>query len=152
MPKDAIIAHVRPSDMVVQTNKEHCLGVARLSAVFANDFGWGDAAYAMGLLHDKGKEQSGFQRYIRKMSGYEEVPGHVEKTPHAFVGALLATKMMPACDFIGMPIAGHHAGLYDYTDYEKIKENDIPEDINADDPKMDSVEVGIVPIKKIYTI
>lgn len=148
MTKDPIIAQVRPSDMAVQTNTEHSQGVARLSAVFANDFGWGDAAYAMGLLHDKGKEQSGFQRYIRKMSGYEEVPGHVEKTPHAFVGALLATKMKPACDFIGMPIAGHHAGLYDWMDYEKIKERDIPEDIDADDSIMDSVEVGYSPAKK----
>lgn len=86
MEKDTIIAHVRPSDMAVQTNAEHCAGVARLAATFANDFGWGDAAFVMGLLHDKGKEQHGFQRYIRKMSGYEDVADRVEKTPHAFVG------------------------------------------------------------------
>lgn len=70
MNPNSIIAHVRPSDMAVQTNGDHCLGVSRLAAEFANDFGWGDVGYAIGLLHDKGKEQRNFQRYIRKMSGW----------------------------------------------------------------------------------
>lgn len=146
--KEPIIAHVRPSDMAVQTNSEHSLGVARLAAVFANDFGWGDAGYAMGLLHDKGKEQKDFQRYIRKMSGYEDVAGHIEKTPHAFVGALLAAKTWPSGDFIGMPIAGHHAGLYDWMDYEELKHKNIPEDIDTNDPGSEVAKMGCLPAPK----
>lgn len=146
--KNPIIAHVRTSDMAAQTNSEHCLGAARLTAEFANDFGWGDAGYVMGLLHDKGKEQNGFQRYIRKMSGYENVAGRVEKTPHAFVGALLAAKTGPLGDLIGMPIAGHHAGLYDYMDYEGLKEKSIPEDINTNDPEIVPVKIGGLPTNK----
>lgn len=146
MEKDIIIAHVRPSDMAVQTNAEHCAGVARLAATFANDFGWGDAAFVMGLLHDKGKEQHGFQRYIRKMSGYEDVAGRVEKTPHAFVGAKLLTDgKISLADLIGMPIAGHHAGLYDRSDYNKQKERDLPEDIEKNDPGIRQFERGPVP-------
>lgn len=143
--ENSIIAHVRSSDMAVQTNSEHCRGVAHLSSEFAADFGWREMGYVMGLLHDKGKEQRGFQRYIRKMSGYEEVAGHVEKTPHAFVGALLAEKTGMYRDLIGMPIAGHHAGLHDKKDYEQLKQKNMPEDIETNDPQIDSVKTGCLP-------
>lgn len=146
--KDSIIAHVRPSDMAVQTNSEHCEGVAHFAAAFAKDFGWGDVGYAIGLLHDKGKEQKGFQRYIRKMSGFEDVPGHVEKTPHAFVGALMAAKTGILCDFIGMPITGHHAGLYDWMDYEELKHKKIPKDADANEPKIEPVMPAYIPAPK----
>lgn len=146
--KNSIIAHVRPSDMAVQSNEEHCHGVARVAAEFANEFGWGDVGYTMGLLHDKGKEQKGFQRYIRKRSGYEDVAGHVEKTPHAFVGALLAKKVGTFCDLIGMPIAGHHAGLYDYMDFEKLKEKNLPDDIDTDKLDIKPVKIGCLPAGK----
>lgn len=148
--ENSIIAHVRPADMTVQSNRDHCEGVARLAADFANDFGWGDVGYAMGLLHDKGKEQRGFQRYIRKMSGYEDVAGHVEKTPHAFVGALLAPEKYKYRDLIGMPIAGHHAGLYDYTDYEKLKEKNIPKDIDTNNPGIEPVKIGPLPSRRYW--
>lgn len=146
--KSSIIAHVRPSDLAVQTNSEHCTGVAHLAAEFANEFGCCDVGFVMGLLHDKGKEQRGFQRYIRKMSGYEEVAGHVEKTPHAFVGTLLAKGIGKYSDFIGMPIAGHHTGLYDYIDYEGLKHKNIPEDVNINDPEIKPVIIEHLPPRK----
>lgn len=146
--KSSIIAHVRPSDMAVQTNSEHCAGVACLAAEFANEFGCRDLGFVMGLLHDKGKEQQGFQRYIRKMSGYEDVVGQVEKTPHSFVGTLLAKETGKCCDIIGMPIAAHHAGLYDYADYEKLKHKNIPEDIDTNDPEIKPVIIERLPPRK----
>lgn len=146
--KTPVIAHVRPSDMAVQTNSEHSLGVAHLAAGFANDFGWDSVGHIMGLLHDKGKEQEGFQRYIRKMSGLEDVAGYVEKTPHAFVGTLLAQKIKPYCDLIGMPIAGHHAGLYDSLDYKDLKQKNMPEDIDTDNPETGPVTPGCLPPPK----
>lgn len=147
MKEISIISHVRPSDMAVQTNAEHCEGVATLAAGFANEFGWGDAGHIMGLLHDKGKEQKGFQRYIRKMSGYEEVAGHVEKTPHAFVGALLATKIGKSV-LIGMPIAGHHAGLYDWSDYDELMGKDIPGDVDMNISGIRPIKDGVLPARK----
>lgn len=146
--KETIIAHIRPSDMAVQTNLEHCEGVARLAAGFANDFGWGEAGYVMGLLHDKGKEQKGFQRYIRKMSGYATVSDYVEKTPHSFVGALLAAKAGAYCNFIGMPIAGHHSGLHDWMDYEGLKLKKLPKDIDTETPAIGPVKTGCLPAPK----
>lgn len=146
--KNSIISHVRRSDMAVQTNNEHCQGVAHLAAGFANEFGWGEVGYVMGLLHDKGKEQVGFQSYIRKMSGYEDIPGYVEKTPHAFVGTLLAKNIKRGCDLIGMPIAGHHAGLYDHDDYKGLKLKSMPTDIDTNDSKIESVKLGRVPAKE----
>lgn len=146
--KSLIIAHVRPSDMAAQTNSEHCAGVARLAAEFSNEFGCRDLGFVMGLLHDKGKEQHGFQRYIRKMSGYEDVVGQVEKTPHAFVGTLLAKETGKCCDIIGMPIAAHHAGLYDYADYEKLKHKNIPEDIDTNNPEIKPVIIERLPPRK----
>lgn len=76
------------------------------------------------------------------------VEGYVEKTPHAFVGALLAKETGRACDFIGMPIAGHHAGLYDHTVYNDLKFRDTPDDIDKDNPKIGPVKPGPLPVPK----
>lgn len=53
-----------------------------------------------------------------------------------------------ACDFIGMPIAGHHAGLYDHTVYNDLKFRDTPDDIDKDNPKIGPVKPGPLPVPK----
>ena len=63
--KRIIISHVRQSDKKIQTNDEHQRGVAALAEHFAADFGMGDCGRVMGLLHDKGKEQLEWQKYIQ---------------------------------------------------------------------------------------
>ncbi len=74
-----------------------------------------------GSWHDLGKFSSEFQRYIWGTSGYEAhlvdaVPGRVN---HSSAGALLA---MDKLDKLGLPlaylIAGHHAGLPDWSAVE----------------------------------
>lgn len=129
--KEIIISHVRPDDFAVQTNEEHQLGVARLAGEFASAFGMKDYGVLLGLLHDKGKEQDDFQTYIKKMSGL--CPELIVRNHpnHAYVGALLAKKLYPPfTPFLAYPIMGHHAGLYDYDEYETIlKEKTIPSEV-----------------------
>lgn len=129
--KEIIISHVRPDDFAVQTNEDHQSGVARLAGEFASTFGMKDYGVLLGLLHDKGKEQDDFQAYIKKVSGL--CPELIVRNHpnHAYVGALLAKKLYPPfTPFLAYPIMGHHAGLYDYDEYETIlKEKTIPSEV-----------------------
>ena len=117
-----------------QSNEEHCLGVAILARQFASEFGMGDWGYALGLLHDKGKEKKEFQDYIRDVNG---MSGHKGWTPqgkaHAYVGALLALKLYgkSAMSLFCNPICGHHVGLYDYCELaKKIPSDTLPPEID----------------------
>lgn len=95
----------------------HLIEVGQLAADFAQRYGadWADMA---GRWHDLGKYRPRFQRYIRKVSGFEadaHITGEAGKAPHSTAGALLA------CDRFGnvgrvlaYVIAGHHAGLADW--------------------------------------
>lgn len=94
------IAHSANRDGEEQSMKQHSEGVAKLMKYFAlaNDFA--DIYSYCGLLHDIGKYNKGFQRYIRSNGA---------KEPHAKWGAYMArqNKLIN----IAFPIIGHHAGL-----------------------------------------
>lgn len=76
----------------------------------------------LGRLHDAGKAQPAFQRYIRGESA--------AKAPHSAAGALLATKLLPSlpkghplkrtriAQLLAYAISGHHRGLYDYAELQ----------------------------------
>ena len=132
------ISHIRKNPdgeiAAYQSNEEHCLGVAILARQFASEFGMGDWGYALGLLHDKGKEKKEFQDYIRDVNG---MSGHKGWTPqgkaHAYVGALLAQKLYgkSAMSLFCNPICGHHVGLYDYCELvKKISSDTLPPEID----------------------
>lgn len=123
---NTIISHIRPLDRAIQSNEVHQHGVAQLAEIFAGEFGMGDCARIMGLLHDKGKEQVEWQKYIQ---------GLMQNGPHhAYVGACIAQKIYPnIAPFIAQPIAGHHRGLYDFCDYVEITKTDIPNDVTIED-------------------
>ena len=76
-----IISHIRRDDtdqtVFCQSNREHSMGVANLAKRFAEAFGMGGWGYALGLLHDKGKEKHQFQSYIRDVNG---IPGYTDYT------------------------------------------------------------------------
>ena len=130
------ISHVKPFDLAVQSNEEHQLGVAQRAEAFAAEFGCGDIARVMGLLHDKGKEQAEWQKYIQGVTGYNKEFAHVKVGPHhAYVGACIAQKQYPQlAPLLAQPIAGHHRGLYDYCDYIEETKQGIPEDVSIEEP------------------
>lgn len=138
MDEPNVISHLRrinkqTNEWLFQSNEEHSVGVAKLAAIFADKIGFGDWGTVLGKLHDKGKEQKEFQSYIRKFSGYMPEIRNVERTPHAFVGALMAKQLYPQFfPLLSMPIMAHHAGLYDYTDFIKRMEAEMPTDVQSE--------------------
>lgn len=108
-----MISHIRQNDMTIQPNNEHMEGVAKKAESFASEFGMGDCGRIMGLLHDKGKEQLEWQKYIQGVTGYNKEYTYIKKGPnHSYVGAAIAQKQYPQiAPLIAQPIAGHHRGL-----------------------------------------
>lgn len=137
-----IISHIRhetipQEEWIIQTNKDHCRGVAELAGRFAGEFGCAEWGRAMGLLHDKGKEKRDFQNYIRKVTGYDPAAPPYDDKTHAYVGALLADKIYGKglSLVLANAIMGHHAGLYDYPDFEEKMKSPLPGEIEDDVPR-----------------
>lgn len=129
---NVIISHVRKEDNAIQSNGEHCDGVAEMARRFASAFGMGDFGCVLGLLHDKGKERKSFQEYIRVATGVAPGRWNGEDKQHAFVGAVLAQMEYPNMyQLVGYPIMGHHCGLRDYNDYADRVRQKVPAEISA---------------------
>ena len=99
--------------------EDHLREVGRLAGDFASLFGSMDWAYLAGLWHDLGKFREKFQQYIKSVSGYdteahiEGVPGRVD---HSTAGAIHAVdKLGLKGRILAYLIAGHHAGLRDWS-------------------------------------
>ena len=86
-----------------QPLREHLANVAKLAADFAAPFGASEEARLAGLLHDLGKYQPNFQRYLKRGS---------PRTPHAIHGGAVISKYRNLANVI----ASHHAGLHDEDD------------------------------------
>ena len=128
---DRIIAHTR-EDGSIQSLPEHIEGVAQHCAQFLEQAGLPELAplgRLLAQLHDAGKAQPAFQRYILGKSD--------QKAPHSAAGALLATSLLPShpkgcplkrtriAQLLAYAISGHHRGLYDYGELEtKLKDID----------------------------
>lgn len=115
----------------VQFLEDHSTHVAELAGQFAAEFGCGDIAHVMGLLHDKGKEQAEWQKYIQGVTGYTPKYAKIKSGPnHAYIGARIAQILYPQfAPLIAQPIAGHHRGLYDYCEYIEETKKDIPKEV-----------------------
>ena len=128
---DPIIAHTR-EDGSLQTLPEHIEGVAHHCALFLEEAGLPELAplgRLLAQLHDAGKAQPAFQRYILGESD--------QKAPHSAAGALLATYMLHelseelqlkklprTSQLLAYAISGHHRGLYDYIELRKELEKE----------------------------
>ena len=145
MESPKFISHLKQLDneeWIFQSNEAHEIGVAHLAEEFASRIGCGCLGHMLGTLHDLGKEQTAFQRYIRKVSGYDVSIHAAPKTPHAYVGALVAKQLYPQLfPMLSYPIASHHTGLEDFEDFKKTMENSIPEDINWKEIDKTKVEI-----------
>ena len=132
--KNTIISHVRQTDMAIQSNDEHQQGVAELASKFAGEFGMAEWGRVMGMLHDKGKEQIEWQKYIQGVTGYNKDYANVKSGPnHSYVGAVIAHEQyLQIAPLIAQPIAGHHRGLYDYCEYIKETKREIPKDVTKE--------------------
>ncbi|MBR3412448.1 MAG: CRISPR-associated helicase Cas3' [Bacteroidales bacterium] len=147
-PSTTIISHIRQTDMKIQSNEEHQQGVAERAERFAAEFGMGDYGRVLGLLHDKGKEKNAFQQHIIKESGKDPFIRVEGDYCHAYVGALLARKQYSAlASLLAYPILGHHAGLYDYSDYNKVMDGkSIPTEV---DPTEQDIPLSSLKLKSI---
>ena len=126
-----IIAHTR-EDGSLQALPEHIEGVAHYCALFLEEAGLPELAplgRLLAQLHDAGKAQTAFQRYILGKSE--------QKAPHSAAGALLATcmlyelseelqlkKLPRTSQLLAYAISGHHRGLYDYIELRKELEKE----------------------------
>lgn len=94
------IAHSANPDGIIQTMKEHSLGVSKFMREFALSESFAGLYEFCGFVHDMGKYSDSFQKYIR---------GQGSKTRHSIYGAILA-KETSLIEVI-FPVYGHHAGL-----------------------------------------
>ncbi len=123
------IAHVRALEdgsYETQPLLDHLHGVAELAQSYAERITtypeFGEIGYLLGLLHDLGKYQEGFQRYIRQQSGLDPTLNGW-RTPHSPAGARYAYDLkqlggnQQLLKILSLCIGAHHRGLYDDSEW-----------------------------------
>lgn len=100
-----------------QTLTEHLTGVSDLAARFAATFDAQIMAQAAGLLHDLGKADERFQKYMEK-SALENFTGR-SPVHHSEAGAAYAVGAFDKqiARILSNVIIGHHTGLPDFQGY-----------------------------------
>jgi CRISPR-associated endonuclease/helicase Cas3 len=97
---------------------DHLQNVAERAKEFAAPFQSGDWAYNAGLLHDLGKIDDSFQRYLLNANSLDDSEyGTAPKgrVNHSSAGAAYAEESFKTMGRIfSYMVAGHHAGLADY--------------------------------------
>jgi len=91
--------------------EQHLLRTAKLAFLFAQTFGYGNAAFVLGLFHDLGKVNPAFQQYLQACHR-----GEIQKSaPHAISGAAYLWKLLlrqnSTTALLAMCVLGHHVGL-----------------------------------------
>lgn len=126
------ISHLKETDNKwnIQSNEEHCHQVAQRCAEFTAQFGCRQWGKICGSLHDLGKNSIAFQRYIAYSSGYDKSNKTAPRTPHAYIGAIMAQKLYPElAPVISFCIMAHHGGLHDKRNLEAKLTESLPPEI-----------------------
>ncbi|NIA11867.1 MAG: CRISPR-associated helicase Cas3' [Nitrospiraceae bacterium] len=110
---------------------DHLQAVAERARSFAEPFGAGDIAYWLGLLHDIGKFNPGFQSYLREAESARKNnrTSPMRGPDHSSAGMVVA-RTAYSQDYpqlgqtaqgaeLAWPIASHHAGLADLASLEE---------------------------------
>jgi CRISPR-associated endonuclease/helicase Cas3 len=125
------IAHVRLKEDntwdIPHYLSDHLRLTSELAESFATKFNSGEWGKVAGLAHDAGKARVEWQKYLKKKSGFDE-EAHLEgipgKMPHAIHGAILAEDFFKQTGrILSYCIAGHHAGLQDWSPEEEGKKS-----------------------------
>jgi len=140
-----------PASWIIQDNDEHCKNVAELASEFAKTFGLPECGRIIGLLHDKGKEKTAFQDYIKRNSGYDPSAPRVsdDKKTHAYVGGLITRRYGGPYDFMGNILMGHHRGLYNGKELVRKYDEPIPSEVSIPST-LPPVDSDLIPISKKF--
>ncbi len=112
MSQEQLHAHSPNSEGAWHTLSDHLATVAALSRSFADRFGAGGIAETLGLLHDIGKFNPDFQRYLLGCWLHQTSGGpRPRSTPHSIYGALTAQRNNTP--LLAFAAAGHHGGIPD---------------------------------------
>ena len=105
-----LLAHIDNEKTNIQKLQDHLINVANLAQDFASTFNNSDWAFYSSLLHDLGKADTDWQKYIRGEKN--------TSINHSEAGAQYAFSRMksndPFAKIVPYLIAGHHAGLPDW--------------------------------------
>lgn len=115
------IAHIRKSDGEIQTVDAHSAGVMKRAESFSSSLKMSGIMRLAALLHDAGKMNGDFNRYIKEESNFRR--GEID---HCYAGAKYILALSRETDtenaaetalFIARIIVSHH-GLHDWIDTE----------------------------------
>ena len=128
---DKYYAHSENNEKVKHLLSKHLRETARLAEMFTCSETYKVIFKICGLLHDFGKYQPEFQRYL-------EEGGRRGSVPHAKWGASYARKFK--ANEISIAIDGHHKGLPD----RAVWQNDTNEIVHDDEPDFEDVKKAFI--------
>lgn len=111
-------AHSRPSAPSEEWQKleDHLENVANKTAEFASAFSSSQWGAILGCLHDYGKARASFQGYLARANGLDDEGYDNGEHGHSGAGACLAAERFRSMGkILAYIIAGHHAGLPDWS-------------------------------------
>lgn len=138
-----IYAHSKPNAEVSlwQTLADHSEAVGTLASKFAKGFGSHVLGGIVGRIHDLGKASAAFQGYLRRCNGLDDAGLEGGGTSHSGAGACWLYKNLGNIGkALSYCVAGHHAGLPDWTGGE-TPDGALSIRIENEMPNLDNLQV-----------